>query len=569
MKRYRATMSGGICNAVFVAGLLFASCERHEERALSEASPEPTRIEATRGESGSAERKGDETDYLFVDRRVPRLNIEIPPEGMRVLREYHQVWRQERPERIDVKATVREGAQVYKDVAIHLKGSFTFQPINAQPSLTLNFDKFAKGQRFHGLSKLHLNNTVQDPTYLSEAFARDFFNAIGVPTPRAGHAIVTLNNRRLGLYVLVEGANKTFLQRHFKSTAGNLYDAGSGGEISSEMEIDSGDNREDRSELDNLLEAAEEPDPVKRFARFEELLDLEQFLSFIAGEVLLVHWDGYATGAPNNYRVFHDVGRGKVIFIPHGLDQLLRAGQAAQKLTPPFTGAVARALMSTPEGRRRYLRRIEELVAGEFRRETLLARVDGLDTLLRAGLSGDRPALTRLRGGAGYLKSNIALRSEVVERLLKEPIQPAQFNASNTARLSGWRFKSSNTRPASGKKTATNQHELLQVQARGPQSAGSWRTQLLLETGHYIFTGQGRTDGADAPDESGATGVLLRISGEKLFQGTASSEWTELRYEFDVHGIQDVELVCEYRGTRGSGFFDPASMRLIRQQYRR
>jgi len=81
---------------------------------------------------------------------VPSLRIEIPVEGMRVLRQYHQVWRQPRTERIDVQATVREAGRVYTNVAIHLKGSFTFQPIDAKPSLTLHFDKFAPGQHFHG-----------------------------------------------------------------------------------------------------------------------------------------------------------------------------------------------------------------------------------------------------------------------------------------------------------------------------------------------------------------------------------------------------------------------------------
>lgn len=79
---------------------------------------------------------------------------------MTALRSYNQVWRQARPEQIDVRITVREGRKVYTNVALHLKGSYSFQPIDAKPSVTLNFDKFAVGQRFHGLTKIHLNNSV-------------------------------------------------------------------------------------------------------------------------------------------------------------------------------------------------------------------------------------------------------------------------------------------------------------------------------------------------------------------------------------------------------------------------
>src|SRR3954470_17176590 len=221
-----------------------------------------------------------------------RLRIEVPPEGMAVLQEYHQVWRQARPERIDVRATIVEGEHRYTNVAIHLKGSFSFQPIDAKPSLTLNFEKFASGQRFHGLSKIHLNNSVQDDTYLCEQFARELFNSLGVPAPRAGHAAVTLNGRDLGFYVVIEGANRHFLKRHFKDVSGNLYDGGAGGEITGNLQAESGDEPDDRSDLKRLAQATREPDPTKRLAKLQAVLDVDRFLTFGAVEAFLVHWDG-------------------------------------------------------------------------------------------------------------------------------------------------------------------------------------------------------------------------------------------------------------------------------------
>jgi hypothetical protein len=539
----------------WAASLLLCACHRNEA-----VTPDP------KADDTALEQMVDETDVLFGTREVPKLSVEIPEEGMKILRSYRQVWRQARPERIDAKATIRDGENVYTDVAIHLKGTFTFQPIDARPSLTLNFEKFAKGQKFHGLSKLHLNNTVQDPSYLSEAFARDLFNDIGVPAPRAGHAIVTLNGRPLGLYVLIEGAGKPFLKRHFESIEGNLYDADAGGEITKEMDVESGEHREDRSELDKLAEAAEEPDSNERWARLEELLDVDEFLSFVAAEVLLVHWDGYSTGAPNNYRVFHDVGRGKFAFIPQGLDQLLRSGTSAQKLTPHFTGLVARGLMTTPEGRRRYLARIASLAGKEFGREALLARVERIAAPVRAALAGDRETLENFDNGVNYLKASIAERTNVVARLLLQaPPRPIAFDASNEAKPSDWQFKASNTRPATGRKVVVDNHPVLQVVSRGPETVGSWRTLLLLEDGNYEFTGRARTEGFDPSDANGTNGVNLRISGEKFPVSSESSQWITLHYEFEVHGIEDVELVCEFKGAQGVGSFDPASMRLIRK----
>jgi spore coat protein CotH len=516
---------------------------------------------------GAEAEKPDETNYLFGERAVPRLSIEIPPEGMEVLRTYRQVFKQKRPERIDVKATVREGDQVYKDVAIHLKGSFTFQPIDGRPSLTLNFDKFTSGQRFHGLTKLHLNNTVQDPSYLNEAVSRDFFNDIGVPTPRAGHALVTLNGRSLGLYVLLEGANKTFLKRHFQSAKGNLYDAENSVEIGPEIELDSGDKDSDRAELMALVEAASEIDPAKRWARMNELLDVDEFLSFIAGEVLFVHWDGYATGAPNNYRVYHDVSRNKIVFMPHGMDQLLGSGAAARTLRPSFTGIVARGLMSTPEGRRRYMERVAHLAKNEFTQDALIARVNRIAAKLKKGLEASDPRLSAgFDSRVEYIRSNLIERCETVATLLSQPEpQPLKFDKSNIATLSNWRFKSSNTRPASGGKVVVDGAELLKVQARvGVESSGTWRSQALMDDGRYVLTVRARTEGFDPANATGINGLILRKSGDKNTPGIISSKWTTLRYEFQVGGIEDIEFVCEFSGTQGSALFDPASIRLTR-----
>src|SRR5439155_23129644 len=88
-----------------------------------------------------------------------------------------------------------------------------------------NFDKFVPGQKFHRLDKIHLNNSVSDPTYMTEILCRELFAAAGVPVARAGHARVELNVRDAGLYVLVEGYNKRFLKQHFRDASGHLYDS--------------------------------------------------------------------------------------------------------------------------------------------------------------------------------------------------------------------------------------------------------------------------------------------------------------------------------------------------------
>src|SRR5690349_19788636 len=147
----------------------------------------------------------DPTALLFQARgAVPHLVIEVAAPDLQRLSESSSV--RDGAYRPEVLATVRDGTNVLTRVGVHLKGARgSFRPVDSKPALTLHFNARVKGQRFRGLEKLSLNNSVQDSTYLCEYLGRRMFAAAGVPVPRAAHATVALNGRPLGLYVLVEG----------------------------------------------------------------------------------------------------------------------------------------------------------------------------------------------------------------------------------------------------------------------------------------------------------------------------------------------------------------------------
>jgi len=505
-------------------------------------------------------------DDLFGGGVVPVLELQIPPEGMKILRAYHQVWRQPRPERIDAHITVREGEHTYTNVAVHLKGSFTYQDIDQKPSLTLNFSKFAPNQRFHGLEKISLNNSVQDPSYLSEALARELFMDVGVPSPRAGHSFVRINGREKGLYVLLEGWNKQFLRRHFESTKGNLYDGGSGGDITKALKVDCGENPDDRSDLTNLIAAARVKYPSNRLERLERLLDVEKFRNLAALEVLLVHWDGYCAGGPNNYRVFHDAARDKMVFMPHGMDQLFGVSSSIDfNITPNFNGLVAKGLFSIPQERQRYLERLGSLVTNECRMVNLNKRVSRLAGQLRPALDRQRGLREQFDAAVDSLKERMAARIASVTRQLQKLQTPLAFDQEGVVKLSGWRFKAPNDHPASGSRTTEDGRQVLEIHAQGGvPCSGAWRTVVLLDDGHYIFKGIGRAVGT--VNTATNTGVMLRVSGERSPKGLTTNEnWSPLRYEFDVHGIVNTELVAEFRGEEGAGAFDANAFKLVRK----
>src|ERR1041384_8543125 len=103
-------------------------------------------VKTTAGERHSAE-----TAELFRDGTIPQIHIEIREAGMAALRKYRWKWGGNDDERVAVRATVKEGKTIYTSVALRLKGAAgSFRPVDQNPGLSLNFDKWADGQRFHG-----------------------------------------------------------------------------------------------------------------------------------------------------------------------------------------------------------------------------------------------------------------------------------------------------------------------------------------------------------------------------------------------------------------------------------
>src|ERR1041385_456748 len=513
---------------------------------------------------------GTAGDELFTNVLVSRLRLEIPPEGMAVLQSYE--WNRDLngQDRSNVLATVREGNKVYTNVAVHLKGGLgSFRPVNDKPALTLSFDKFAEGQRFHGLTKIYLNNSVQDPSFLSEKICREMFLAAGIPSPRAGHARVQLNGRDLGLYVLVEGWNKQFLKRHFKDVRGNLFDGGYGNEITNHLEINSGDFPDDWSPLQALGRAAQERDLNQRLARLGQVLDLDRCLTFVAMEILLAHWDGY-TMNKNNYRVFHDKSSDRLVFLPHGMDQMFGVFRStpATTITPHMKGMVARSIVEVPEGRRRYLERMAQLLTNVFKVQSLTNRVQFLAAQLGPARANNPAALLFFSFAGERLVPRRAQRAASVGQQLQEAGKPLPFDASGQAKLPEWRPQRDSGSPSfnssgGGRNTA----RLLEIRAAGARAYGAWRTTVLLDEGDYQLVGRVQTEGLAIGPDVTRGGVTLRMSGERESQMVESAEsWTALTYDFSMPALADVELLCEFRGSNGRARFDADSLKLIRKK---
>ncbi|MBK8000514.1 MAG: CotH kinase family protein [Verrucomicrobia bacterium] len=492
---------------------------------------------------------------FFTDGRVRAFKITVEQPGLSVL---------EKNDRSYVKATITEGTNVYKDVGIHLKGMGSFRPFNEKPSFAVKFDKYVDKQEFHGLSKLMLNNSSQDGTYLAELIATQMFRDAGQPAARVTHAFVEVNGRALGLYVAIEAMNKDFLKQYFRNTKGNLYEAYLQ-DIGERLDQDGGTDMT-QSDLTNLVAVAKIKKLSERWDALQRVLEVDKYISHLALELFASHTDGYARNR-NNYRLYHDPSTGKFNFLVHGLDWAY--ADTGVPIDPPRSSIITRAVIQTPQGRQLYRERVRQLYTNTFRVDVMTNRVNTTIANLKRAARTENEAREFENYGNEMRNRIVARHRNIAEQLAKPEPQPLAFDSNGTAQLSGWKQKEAGDRWTQDE-AKLDGRSTFHIRAVKGDTIASWRTSVLLDEGIYQLHAMARVAGVTAltNDVKLANGAGLRISGGKRTQQLlGNSDWTPLEYEFEVEaGGEEKELVCELRAREGEVWFDAAALKLIRRK---
>jgi spore coat protein H len=491
-------------------------------------------------------------EKLFADPVIRTFKISLQDSNLSQLK---------KNERAYVRATVTEGTNVFHNVGVHLKGNGSFQPLNAKPSLVIKFDQYDEDLDYEGLNKIALNNSSQDGTYLGELLAWQICKDAGVPAARVTHARVEFNGRKLGLYVLIESMNKTFLKQHFKSAKGNLYEAYLA-DIDSKMDQDNGTNTT-QADVKKLLEICRIATPTERWQRLSDVLEVDKFISHQVCEMFTSHTDGYAMNR-NNYRIYNDPTTGRFTFIPLGMDWAFQNTGVAVR--PPMNSIVTRAVLETPEGRRRYGERLREIFSNNFKLDVLSNRIDAALIRLKQNAVSGNEAKQFEQFAAEKRNQVIARHAHIAKLLTMAEPAPLAFDATGTGKPTGWQTVRQSGEAALdiGEQEGRSVYF---IKAGNGGCVASWRTRVLLPAGRYKFTAQAR--GAQimpAGNESGV-GAGVRISGDQRRNKlVGDAGWTSIEHEFTVvDGGEEKELVCELRAAKGAVYFDAASLRLVRQ----
>ncbi len=327
-----------------------------------------------------------------------------------------------------LRADVTINGQKIKSVGIRKKG-FLGSGSFTRPSLKIKFHHYVKDQQFEGIRRMTLNNNAQDSSQIDQYLTYQIFSSAGVPAPRCNFARVTVNGKYLGIYSHVEPIGKPFLLRHFANSDGNLYEG-----IRSDFrpvwvqtfQKKTNKKNPSRSDLEAVVKALLSDNEVL-FEKLDSLIDIDEFVTFWAAEVMTGHWDGYCDNM-NNYYLYHNSSSGKFHFIPWGADQAFGSQNPFRRYQPPESvkaeGILARRLYNLPKTRQKYRTRLAELLATVWNENLLLAEIDRVESLLKGSIHVSQ---SQFETDLGKVRDYIRERRKAIQAELDEPARVWEF----------------------------------------------------------------------------------------------------------------------------------------------
>ena len=317
-----------------------------------------------------------------------------------------------------VKANLSIDGQRFENAGLRFKGnsSYRFARNGFKRPLKIDTNRFVKGQKIHGRSKLNLSNSFLDPAFMKEKLAYEVYRAAGMPTPGVGWARVTLTiegkfeKRPLGVYVLVEQVDQRFIKKHFgEATKGSLLMKP---ETASNWRSPIGDSEWGEpygikfgegsdvlirrfEELQSLIHGGREDDFEREV---HQRMDLDLLAGYLAATSLLVNIDSYI-GMPHNYYLFVGKGDGRLRLLPWDLNEsfgTFTMGSTPEALVDwdidrPWVSEIKllRRLFEMESFQKRYRSAVVGLMKTTFTEEKLFGRIAAFEKALVRSLGSD------------------------------------------------------------------------------------------------------------------------------------------------------------------------------------
>ena len=253
-------------------------------------------------------------EALFTLGEISTVELEISEETWQTLikkasdKDYYECAVTINGERFDNVAIRTKGASSLDDVQLMKSDRYSF---------TLKLNKYIKGQDYHGLTKLLLNNNIWDATQMKDAIVYDMCRYIGLPAPLTNYAQISVNGKPFGCYLMVEPVDKHFARRNWPDEVSNIYKpyhnlAYTGENLESYAEIANyAKVKGGEASMQRVVEALKS---VEEGKEIDEHVDIESVMKYMALQTVVVNYDCMTGMNEQNYYLRE--ADGKISLIP-------------------------------------------------------------------------------------------------------------------------------------------------------------------------------------------------------------------------------------------------------------
>ncbi|KAI8072455.1 coth protein-domain-containing protein [Gongronella butleri] len=265
----------------------------------------------------------------------------------------------------------------------------------------------------YGYRRLKLRSMRSDPSYIRERIVYDMMDSLGMPVSGAHYVRLIINDRPIGLFLMVENYKGTWLRNEFNG--GKKYDQGTlfEGVFGSDLQP-----LPNMSLYQHAYEVADEPkkgnatyDKVIKLTEFfanppvgdgaendwNERIDMESFIRCLTIEVAAGLADGFMATA-NNFFLYDNLDEGRFTYTAADFDTTLgRTNYKIEKMWDgdyhEFPGFLIRKptakMLEVPAFKARFEQIFYKVVTELITLDHVNARIDGLVDLIQQDVDWD------------------------------------------------------------------------------------------------------------------------------------------------------------------------------------
>lgn len=251
------------------------------------------------------------------------------------------------------KANLTIDGQPFPDAGLRFKGNSSYRSSRRglKRPFKIDTNRFIKGQKLHGRTKLNLSNAFLDSAFMKEKLAYGLYREAGLPTPQTGWANVVLSiegiaeKKPLGIYVVIEQMDERYLKENLQGDPQQSL-------LTKPESLDDWEylgNEPDAYQQYNIKFGKTNTQTIQRFMetmklihtasdqefaeKIQDYVDLESLAGYLAATSSLANIDSYI-GMPHNYYLFLNDPKDKLQLLPWDVNEAFGTftlfGQAEQ-----------------------------------------------------------------------------------------------------------------------------------------------------------------------------------------------------------------------------------------------